>query len=84
MAYELQYDLGLLGPLYVQPAHRRKGLAKCCMAALIRKIMLEGRPVYVWVYTANQPSLKLHKDFGFDIVGQSDTYTNVQYFPVGN
>ena len=83
MAYELQYGFGNLGHLYVSPAHRRKGLAHCAMAALIRKIMLNGKPVYVWITEKNDVSLKLHTDFGFTMTDDAQ-YMPVQYVEIGS
>ncbi len=79
-----QYPLGIVGALYVRPEHRRKGLAQCVMAALNRKIMLDGKPVYCWIVKGNDVSLDLHTKFGFEIVKESEGYKSLQYFPVVN
>ncbi len=84
MAYELEYSIGIVGALYVNPDHRRKGLAQCVMAALNRKIMLDGKPVYCCITKKNDISLELHKKFGFEIVKASKGYKSVNYFPIVN
>ena len=84
VAYELQYSMGIVGPLYVKPEHRRKGLAQCVMAALNRKIMLDGKPVYCGIVKGNDASVNLHLKAGFELVKESEGYRWCHYCPIVN
>jgi ribosomal protein S18 acetylase RimI-like enzyme len=64
-AYMLgQYD-GSMGMLYVDPSHRKRGLAKYVITEMARKMIEERGYAYVFVVGNNQVSYELHQKCGF-------------------
>lgn len=56
--------------VYVHHAHRGKGLGKTLMQAVIERAQAQGKHVLVGaIDAANEVSLKLHQDLGFERVG---------------
>jgi phosphinothricin acetyltransferase len=56
--------------VYVHHAHRGKGLGKILMNAVIEAAQSQGKHVMVGaIDAANEASLKLHSDLGFERVG---------------
>jgi GNAT superfamily N-acetyltransferase len=53
--------------IFVEPAHRRKGLFAALMAGLLERE--DGRPrLYGEIHFLNQPSLRAHQAFGHRIL----------------
>jgi phosphinothricin acetyltransferase len=56
--------------LYVNAEHRRKGIGKALMLALIKQARSLGKHVMVAdIETGNNTSIRLHKKLGFECVG---------------
>ncbi len=72
VAYGLQQEYGSLGMLYVNPEHRRKGLAKSVLSSQVNKVMKTGEPVFCHIVKDNTTSFQLHKDAGFNVIEGCD------------
>ena len=71
-AHMLERENGLLGILYVDSKHRRKGLGKLAVSELAHKIKKYREIVYV--HAANEASQRLHGICGFRKVTNALVY----------
>ena len=71
-AHMIQQEDRLLGMLYVDPKHRRKGLGQLAVSELAHKIKKTIESVYV--FTDNEASYKLHERCGFRKVTEVVVY----------
>jgi len=65
LGYEVGYEWGAVGMLYVVPEARGQGLGSYITCQLAEKYFQQGLPVVVTVVTDNAPSIKLHERLGF-------------------
>jgi phosphinothricin acetyltransferase len=68
--------------LYVAPQHQGRGTGK----ELMEKIILESEQAGFWtlqagIFPENQPSLKLHRLYGFRVVGTRERIGKMTYGP---
>jgi len=68
-AWALEYDDGCFGSLGTAPDHRRRGLARACVAAMAARARRAGRAAVCFVVTENAPSLALMRSLGFEEAG---------------
>lgn len=62
-----------VGSVFVAPQHRRKGIGRALMSALIARAKEGGKlsQLTLTVSATNDPVMKLYKDLGFSVLGQS-------------
>jgi len=65
LGYEVGYEFGAVGMLYVVPGARGQGLGSYITCQLAEKYFQLGLPVVVTVPTNNQASIRLHEKVGF-------------------
>jgi ribosomal protein S18 acetylase RimI-like enzyme len=68
-AWALEYDDGCFGCLGTAAAHRRRGLARACVSAMVARARSAGRAAVCFVVTENGPSLALMRSLGFEEAG---------------
>ena len=68
------YFIGEMGMLYVLEGHRGKGLAKCLIYELAKKLIAKNRNPYSFVDIMNVASVKGFEKCGFRIAKNCDTY----------
>jgi phosphinothricin acetyltransferase len=57
--------------IYVAGQHRRRGVARALLPALMQRAEILGKHVMVGgIDAANEASIKLHEAFGFEVVGR--------------
>ena len=72
-AHMIEQEDGLLGMLYVDPKHRRKGLGQLAVSELAHKTKKTGESVNVC--TDNEASYRLNVKCGFRKVAEVVVYT---------
>ncbi|XP_067675996.1 glycine N-acyltransferase-like protein 3 [Haliotis asinina] len=68
LGFALTYHYGCQGMLHVIKEHRGKGYGKVIMSQLALKNLQMKEEVSVLIESDNEPSLKLHKSMGFEVV----------------
>lgn len=58
---------GSMGMLEVLPQYRRRGIAAALGTFLINRMLAEGRVPFSQIILGNEPSMALHRKFGFSI-----------------
>lgn len=58
-----------LDEIYLESDFRGQGIGK----NIIKKILLENDPVYLWVYKANTKAVSLYKSLNFKIIQETET-----------
>ena len=71
VAWAVEYDDGSFGMLTTVEGHRRRGLARLALVALVTRLVEEeGRlarhPLFCYVVEGNSPSLALLRSLGFE------------------
>ena len=74
VGWDVAYYIGEMGMLYVMKEHRGKGLAKCLIYELAKKLIELNREVYCYIDMSNMESVKVHEKCGFWMVPGCDTY----------
>lgn len=72
VSWALQQSDGSMGMLHTVQEHRRKGLGKVSMMALVRKLQSLNTQVFCYVVQENTASMKLLESIGFQNTGMFD------------
>lgn len=62
----------VIGPYYICPEHRGKGLSKILISLLLEHCLEEYDAVYDWIYKDNIPSIRCMEACGFTPIGKLD------------
>ncbi|KAK3733585.1 hypothetical protein RRG08_056944 [Elysia crispata] len=65
VGYELMYEYGAVGMLFVMEEFRGRGFGKVITTQLAQNYFREGHSVAAWVIKSNAPSMRMHFDSGF-------------------
>lgn len=63
--YELIYEYGAVGMLFVMEEFRGRGFGKVITTNLAQNFFQDGHTVAAWVIKSNKPSMSMHLDSGF-------------------
>ena len=72
---EQKDDGVLLDEIYIEKDYRNKGIG----TDIIKKILIENKIVFLWVYKLNVKAINLYKKCGFYIIGETETRYYMQY-----
>lgn len=72
---EPKYDGVLLDEIYIEKDYRNKEIG----TDIIKKVLLENKTVFLWVYKLNIKAIKLYKKCGFNIIEETETRYYMQY-----
>jgi ribosomal protein S18 acetylase RimI-like enzyme len=68
VAWELQYEYGGLGMLYVEPDYRRAKLGSIVTKTLAEKVVKDGQSVFSVVDVKNSISVNFHEKNGYTLL----------------
>ena len=74
VGWYITYYIGEMGMLHVLEEHRGKGVAKCLIYELAKKMIAMNRDLFCYIDVNNVPSVKSHEKCGFHLVSDCDVY----------
>ena len=64
----------LLDEIYIESDYRNRGIG----SDILRYVINKNNIVYLWVYKLNKKAIKLYKEFGFEIIEETDSRYHMQ------